>query len=290
MFETALVAWIVAVLADQTLSRGRAATLGKPEQVALRAALRLACKALLDDVPASAREPLALALAERLSDPPAVAFDGVSGVTDFLLYDLRLRIAPLADASITPSGKSYFDELGIDGAAFADQLPLKIVRSIQQAATRFPQLHALSMQINSDLLLDRVNQILDAVQPSVARSLQQVSSGAPPRHQPGLSRTHQHDILRPLISAVLQVPTMADRDTRAAIISTLSPDLRDAIPRNPVPRVEILNLIRTCRNYPGGLRELVSAIRLIEGGSRAMADLDAAVLLIGETTGIEIDD
>jgi Effector-associated domain 2 len=290
MFETALVAWIVAVLADQTLARGRAVILGKPEQVALQAALRLACKALLDDVPASAREPLARALAERLSDPPAIAFDGVSSVTDFLLYDLKLRIAPLADPSITPSGKSYFDELGVDGAAIVDQLPLKIVRSIQQAATRFPQLHALSTQINADLLLDRVNRILDAVQPSAARSLQQVPSGAPPRHQPSQSRTHQHDILRPLITAIRNVPSMADPNTRAAIISTLSPDLRDAIPRNQVSNVEILNTIRTCRNYPGGLRELVSAIRLIEGESRAMANLDATVLQIGETTGIDLDD
>jgi hypothetical protein len=289
MFEAALVAWIVGLLADKALSKGKVLALGRSDQVALQAALRLACQALLDDVPIRARESLALALNERFSEPPAIVYDGVSSVTDFLIRDLRLRIAPLADPDIAPTGRSYFEEIGVDGVALADQLPERIVRSIQQVAAWYPALHPLSAQINSDLILDRVDKILDAVQHRTTAPVQLGTVGISASNNPRPLSVNRLALMDSLITAILDVPSMSDRDSRRAIINILKPAIKDAIPQNPAARIEVLNTIRTCQNFSGGLRELVGAIRLIEGSSKAMANLDATILRIGESPDIDVD-
>jgi hypothetical protein len=248
MFEAALVAWLVGLIGDSSLRGARKLALGRPERQALLAALQITWSALLKDIPPDARSPLTAALGECFSDPPAARLDGRMSVKDALIQGVEAQIRPLADPAVTSSGHSYFEELGIDGAQF-------------QAAL-----------LNADALMERVDQVLDAVQAQLH-----------PATGPAAAQAGSAEFLGPVIDAFLAIPSMSDYGTRMTIITMLSPRIRDAIPRSPVARIEILNTFRTCQNYAGGLRELVSTIRFIEGDSEPMKRLDAVILALGDT-------
>jgi Effector-associated domain 2 len=272
MFEAALVAWLVGLIGDSSLRGARKLALGRPERQALLAALQITWSALLKDIPPDARSPLTAALGECFSDPPAARLDGRMSVKDALIQGVEAQIRPLADPAVTSSGHSYFEELGIDGAQFQAALPDVLVRSIQQAAPGYPALQPLAAQLNADALMERVDQVLDAVQARLH-----------PATGPAAAQAGSAEFLGPVIDAFLAIPSMSDYGTRMTIITMLSPRIRDAIPRSPVARIEILNTFRTCQNYAGGLRELVSTIRFIEGDSEPMKRLDAVILALGDT-------
>jgi hypothetical protein len=224
------------------------------------------------DVPPAARDPLARDLAELFVEPPAIAPDARVSVTEALIRGVQEQIRPLTDPDPRRSGRSCLDELGVNSSGFREALPQVMLRAVQQAAPAHPALQPLAAQLNADATMERIDQVLDAVQQLQVR---------PPA---GSTSTAIQDLVAPVIDAILDVPAMADYGSRVAILNALSPQIRDAIPRHPVARVEVLNIIRTCQNYPGGLRELVSAIRVIERDSTPMASLDAAVLALGQAT------
>jgi Effector-associated domain 2 len=288
IFADALVAWVVAVVGDWAFKGGaKALVLGRPERQALEAAMRIACTALLSDVPPSAQQPLAATLADCFSDPPQAALDGRASVKDSLIQGLTERICPLADRNITPSGRSYFDELGVDGHRLIEDLPVAVLRSIQQVGPRYPALQPLVAQLNADSILERIDRILDAFQERVLHP----AAGTLPALNAGLASrpASTSSLIDPVIDAVLLVPSMADYGARMAIIGTLPPRIRDAIPRNAIARIDILNTIRTCENYTGGLRELIGAIRSIEGDSRAMAHLETVILALDDAEEFPIE-
>jgi len=287
VLEAALVAWIVGLLGDKTLKGARTLVFGKPEIQALEAAMSLACRSLIEDVPLAARDSLNAALAECCSAPADPALDGRISVKTALLYGLDTRIASLADPSITPLGRSYFEEIGVDGLRLREELPATIVRSIQHVSANYPSIRPLAAQLSTDSIQERVDQILNYIQ---AQALLPHPPPTGPPHQaaskpnrpvPGLP--NWPELLQTVIDAVLDVPTMADLGSRTATINTLSPRIRDAIPRSPIARIEILNTIRTCQNYAGGLSELVAAIRLIERDSNAMDRLDQCILALDKS-------
>jgi hypothetical protein len=279
MLEAALVAWLVAVLGDRALKGLRVITVGKPERTSLAAAMRVACQALLDRVPLNAREPLAGALEMSFNKPPAVVLDGTVSVKTALINGVLAQASPLWDRSITTTGRSYLQELGVDEALIKAELPGIVIRSIQQVGPSHPALQPLVSQVNADMIQERVDQVLSAVQ-TLTQQSQVATSGALP---PGPGRSAARvDLLEPVIDAILLVPSMGDYSARMAILSSLSPRIRDAIPRSAIARVEILNTVRTCQNYSGGMQELVAAIRVIERDSESMKDLDAAVLALAD--------
>jgi Effector-associated domain 2 len=280
MFEAALVAWIVGVLGDKTLKGLRTIVLGKPERQALAVAMDIACRSLLEDVPPEARESLGQMLADCFSEPPAAVRDGRVSVKDALIQGLQAKISPLADPSITSTGRSRLDQLGVDGSRLIAEIPGTIIRSIQQVGPSYPVLQPLIAQLNADSVQERVDQILDMVQAQVLPSPGGPREGTLTGTGWNACPAPRRGALDPMIDAILGVPSMGDYGARMAIINTLPPMIRDAIPRNAIARVDIMNTIQTCENYSGGLRELVSAIRTIERDSKAMANLDATILAL----------
>lgn len=76
-----------------------------------------------------------------------------------------------------------------------------------------------------------------------------------------------------LVDLLLAVPAVADLDSRQSVISNLPPVVRDAVRRHPIARVEVLNLVSTCLDYPHGLDALMAAIQLVEGETPAFRRL-----------------
>ncbi len=85
------------------------------------------------------------------------------------------------------------------------------------------------------------------------------------------------EIRRQLLDRLLEVSAIAAPDTRHAVINALPPMIRDAVRRHPAARVEVLGLINTCFEYPGGWRSLANAIRLVEGDSLPLRRLLAVL-------------
>lgn len=93
-----------------------------------------------------------------------------------------------------------------------------------------------------------------------------------------------NQILRLLPAAATSLPTAIPRETfyaladaleaipclfsdldRAAVISQLRPTIAGAIRYHPQRRIHLVNIIRTCLDYEGGLPELMMTVRDIEG-------------------------
>jgi hypothetical protein len=280
MFAAAVVAWLVAVLGDRALSGVTRAVLGPPDKRALAEALTLAFDVAFAGVPESSHDALSRALEERFSEPPMVVLDGRTKVRTGLVRAIQAQIAPLADPAATPGGRSFFDEIGVDAARVRDDLADVVIRSVEQVGASSPALTPLVSQLNADAILDRVDAILGQMG---AISHAQPALGGP-RSRPG-ARTgkadagaHSATVAQQLTDALLRVPAVADDDSRRVVLEMLPGDLRHAIPFSRYPRIHVLGMVNTSWNYEDGLQSLVRAVRLVEGDSLAMENLDAVIL------------
>lgn len=92
-----------------------------------------------------------------------------------------------------------------------------------------------------------------------------------PRRRPDLADE------RRLYEALYAVPVMRDPGTRAAVIARLPSVISSSVPRNPVARIEILELIGTCVLFENGLGHLWAAISLLDAGTAELGDLEAVL-------------
>lgn len=83
--------------------------------------------------------------------------------------------------------------------------------------------------------------------------------------------------LRDLIEAMLEIEHCQTPAARDVILQMLPREMAGAIPRMATARMDMTSIVNTCARYPGGLAELVEAIRFFAAGSIAMTRLDAAV-------------
>ncbi len=93
-----------------------------------------------------------------------------------------------------------------------------------------------------------------------------------------------------LTDALLRVPAVADDDSRRMVLQMLPADLRLAIPFSRMARIHVLGMVTTSWNYRDGLQSLVRAVRLVEGDSLPMEELDAVILDLAEPGGEMIPD
>lgn len=282
MFAAALVAWLVAFLGDVTVDGVRRGVLGTPEHRALTMAMRLAVDASLSNVPVQSREPLAAALRERFVEPPAVMLDGKTRVRTGILRAIQAQIAPLSDPALTLTGQSFFEELGVDAAQIRDELAEIVIRSIEQVGPGFPALTPLIAQLNADTIIERVDAVAEMISAARRESDEQAASrSSGHRSSPsGSSDSSALDVdrIEQLTDALLHVPSVADDESRQAIFDLLPDRLRHSMPRSRHPRVQVLQMIRTSTNYAGGFRAMLRAVRIVEGDSLAMKQLDDLIL------------
>jgi hypothetical protein len=270
MLEAALVAWLVALIGDRTFAGGVRVVFGTSAQRALAEAMNLAIMAMMQDLPSQSSAALGAALRERFGEGPGVILDGRTRVRSGLIEAIRRQIGPLAE-EITPTGTSFFEEIGIDPAWVCDELAGVVIRSIEQVGAKKSALTPLAAQLNADAILDKVDEVLSRLEQ--------------PGQRPGATHGTIGDepdvpaeAVGSLVRALLEVPTIKDDSSRQEIIGGLPEPIPNVIPRAARPNVQVLAMVRTCLNYPGGLRALVDDIRLLEGDSLAMRRLDTAIL------------
>jgi Effector-associated domain 2 len=287
VFAAALVAWVVAFLGDRAVEGITRVVRGSPEYQALQEALTVAIGSLLADVPEESREALDNALRECFSAPPSVVKDGRTRVRTGIIRAIQAQLEPLADPAITPSGKSFFDEIGVDGALLRDEVADIVIRSIEQVGPGHPALTPLLTQLNADALAEQVDAVLDGI-----ASLQALAA-APARPDPRdggwrvstESRGRQlaaaersADIAERLTRALLDVPAVAEPESRSMVISLLPSKLKEAIPYSRFPRIHVLGMITASENQANGLRSLIRAVRIAEGDTDAMDRLDRLIV------------
>lgn len=86
-----------------------------------------------------------------------------------------------------------------------------------------------------------------------------------------------HADLRDVVEAMLAVEYCQTPAARDAILQLLPREMTGAIPRLLTARMDMMSIVNTCARYPGGLAELVAAVRFFAADSIAMARLDAVV-------------
>ncbi|WP_267242223.1 effector-associated domain 2-containing protein [Streptomyces sp. PR69] len=116
-------------------------------------------------------------------------------------------------------------------------------------------------------------QLADALRERFASAMTASADVAAPARASARPRLTLDDRRR-LYEALAAVPVMQDPGLRAAVIDQLPPEIASSVPRSPVMRVEILELIGTCAAFEHGLRHLWEAVSLLDAGSLALADLE----------------
>ncbi|MBT8226720.1 MAG: trypsin-like serine protease [Dactylosporangium sp.] len=66
---------------------------------------------------------------------------------------------------------------------------------------------------------------------------------------------------------VADLPTLRTGAGRDQVIGQLRPDIAALVPRHTERRFDVLSLVRTCLDYPGGLDEMLAVLQTLEGDS-----------------------
>jgi hypothetical protein len=263
MLAEAIVGWLVEVAGDRMLKGISQSIFGGPDRRALTMAVDTAAKAVIADLPPGVQPAVTAAVAEQFSGPPSIKLDARTTVREALVSAIHAQIAPLADKDLTPTGRSYFEELGVDPARFQDDLSAAVIRAVEQVATSRPALAPLAAQLNADALMAEV------------KALRQDSAGRPaPGPRPAPQAAGTKTAIFDVVDALLQVEAIADEGARREVLRELPREISGAIPHHAVPRVQVLAMLRTCLRYPNGLRDLLDAIRLVEPDSSATRQLE----------------
>jgi Effector-associated domain 2 len=88
--------------------------------------------------------------------------------------------------------------------------------------------------------------------------------------------------LRDVVEAVLDIPHCQTPAGRDEVLLLLPRDVSGTVQRMSTARMDTLSIVSTCARYPGGLTDLVEAIRFYANGSITMARLDAVVAALPE--------
>jgi hypothetical protein len=101
-------------------------------------------------------------------------------------------------------------------------------------------------------------------------------SGSPDSGQPGEARfaLEPHEAVARLTELLLDFAALQSGAQRDLVVSGLPRNLRTAVRRYDGARADVLSIVRTCRQYRHGVRDLLAAVRLVESGTRAADRLD----------------
>jgi tetratricopeptide (TPR) repeat protein len=146
----AAVGWLVQVLGTAGARAGTRLTVGSQDERTLRRAMAAALESVVEQAPQATREGLRATLSERFSQPPRFAVDGRSRISDALRYGIREQLEPLADRTVTGSGSSYLEEVGVDAVWLAEAISGAMIQAIVQTAAASGALAPLAAQLNAE--------------------------------------------------------------------------------------------------------------------------------------------
>lgn len=75
------------------------------------------------------------------------------------------------------------------------------------------------------------------------------------------------DLVTDLVDALLSVPSIRDEPSRRTVLSRMRQEIADAVPHHQRARLHVFELVATCRNFEGGLDDLLRVLRELEGDS-----------------------
>lgn len=70
-----------------------------------------------------------------------------------------------------------------------------------------------------------------------------------------------------IVNSLIACDTLRDSQRRDVIVDQLRPEIRNNIRRANDPKTDIINIVKTSRNYPGGLKELLAIVNFYESNS-----------------------
>ncbi len=91
-----------------------------------------------------------------------------------------------------------------------------------------------------------------------------------------------------LVDALLSCTSMSDRDSRNAVVNELRSKIKSSISRNNTDRIDVVNIVSRCLDYPDGINELASILRTFEGGSTGMQNVERVLNEIRNVTNVTI--
>lgn len=110
------------------------------------------------------------------------------------------------------------------------------------------------------------NQVTGAVDGLVVQA-GTVHGGIHVHHSPAPHPTPSGDALGTLVDALLAVPSVRDETGRRLVLSMMRPEIAQAVPHHQRARLHVIELVRTCLDYDGGLDDLLRVLRELEGES-----------------------
>jgi hypothetical protein len=147
--------WLVEQLADAGRKKLTELILGDEHDRALRQAANAAIRATAAEVsPLDGRraEQAVIVIGQVFNEPvPDAPRPGPVMLLEGLQAGIALQLAVLDDASLTGTGQSSADVLGVPGAVLADRLTGHLVREIMVRGSRGSPLTALADQLNHEL-------------------------------------------------------------------------------------------------------------------------------------------
>ena len=194
-----LAAWLVGLLADAGRRRLIVWVLGTDQERALRqaatAAVQRTAAELCPDDPGRAGQ-LAMVIDQVFRGPAeGVLLDGSATLLEGLQAEITGQLAPLDDASLTGTGRSSADLLGVPAGVLDETLAGHLIREIVIRGARGGPLESLAAQLNHDVthlqgqrLEALFGQLADSVREVLARldDNQALTSG--PGAGPGVVR------------------------------------------------------------------------------------------------------
>lgn len=150
-----LVAWLISLLADTGRERLTTLVLGNAQERALRSAATAAVRRTAEELRPSEveqAEHLAMVVSEVFRSPvPLDPLTGQATLLEALQAGIARQLAVLDDASLTGTGQSSADVLGVPGTAVAEKLTEHLLREIISRATGGGPLFPLASQLNEDV-------------------------------------------------------------------------------------------------------------------------------------------
>ncbi|MBE1534347.1 effector-associated domain 2-containing protein [Actinomadura algeriensis] len=80
-----------------------------------------------------------------------------------------------------------------------------------------------------------------------------------------------------VVDAMCAVSLMATEQGRNQVMRIVRGEIAGAVPRHAEARMDVYSIVTTCLDYPGGLRELLVAVRGLAGESMAVMELEQTV-------------
>ncbi len=77
-----------------------------------------------------------------------------------------------------------------------------------------------------------------------------------------------------LTDALLACSCVSNRGSRDTVVSNLPDDVKNAIQRDNAAMIDVMGIVSSCLDHPGGINELIKIVRHFEGGSVGRRNLD----------------